>query len=422
MPDRTIAPPFQTPAQTKLTRVESTTLSNGLPFHHLILGDQEVCRVEMVLRSGKWFEEKPGVSYFSSKMLLEGTARYSSKEISDRLDFYGAFYEITPGLDFVTLTLYCLSKYLPEVMPFFLEIAAMANFPEKELDTQKRIKTQQIRVNNQKTAALAAKGFRHLLFGQQHPYGHELVEDEVVNVTVDDLQAFHREAFFNKPEVIVAGKVAPRVLDGLAKLFGQFQYIVKDAPVRKAANSPFVREIIPLEGSVQASLRIGTITVNKRHPDHFPLTLLNEILGGYFGSRLMKNIREDKGYTYGIFSSISYLQQESFWTIGTDVKREVAVAAIEEIGREMRVLKEQEVPAAELETVKNYMAGTFLTSITSAFSLADKFKTIHFSGLGYDYYDQYIARIRETTSEELLRVANDFLKEEEWVQVVGGGV
>ena len=422
MLDRTIAPPFVVPAHAELKKVESYKLGNGIPFHELILGDQEVCRLEIIARSGKWYEPRPGVSYFTSKMLLEGTSRYSSREISEKLDYYGAFYEVSPGLDFVAVSFYCLSKYVDEVIPYFVEVIAGASFPEKELETQKKIKIQQIRVNNQKTSALAASGFRKLLFGERHPYGHDLSEAEVEDINTEDLKSFHRQLLFNKPEIIVSGKISPGELKGLAANFETFPQVAVAPPACRANETPFVREIIPLEGSLQASLRIGTITVNKYHADHFRIMLLNELFGGYFGSRLMKNIREDKGYTYGIHSSISYMQNAAFWTIGTDVKREVAVSAIEEIGKEMKILKHEPVPAAELETVKNYMTGTFLTSITSPFSLVDKFKSIHFSGLNYDYYDQFLAGIRDATAEDLMRVANDFLKEEEWIQVVAGGI
>ncbi len=422
MPDRTIAPPFKIPSHTTLERVASSTLANGIPFHQLLLGDQEVCRVEIILRAGKWYETKPGVSYFVAKMLLEGTPRWDTTAIAEKLDYYGAFYEISPGLDFITLSVYCLSKYVEDVVPFFKEVVAEAAFPEKELETQKKIKVQQIRVNNQKTSALAAKGFRQLLFGERHPYGHELTEPEVEAISAEDLRQFHSQVLFNQPEILVAGKIPGAGIKSLISLFETMPKVDAEAPVFSEHKTPFVREIIPLQESVQASLRIGTQTVNKFHPDHFRIQLLNELLGGYFGSRLMKNIREDKGYTYGIFSSISFLQKAAFWTIGTDVKREVVVAAIDEIVKEMKVLKSEPVPSDELETVKNYMTGTFLTSITSPFSLVDKFKSIHFSGLGYEYYDHYLTNIRSTTAEELLRVANDFLKEEEWIQVVGGGI
>ena len=422
MLDRTIAPPFVVPAHAELKKVESHILGNGIPLHELILGDQEVCRLEMIVRSGKWHEPKAGVSYFTSKMLLEGTPRHSSKEISEKLDYYGAFYEVSPGLDFVAVSFYCLSKYVEEVIPYFIDVIADASFPEKELETQKKIKIQQIRVNNQKTSALAASGFRKLLFGERHPYGHDLSEAEVGDVNAEDLKSFHRQLLFNKPEFIVSGKISPGQVKSLAAIFENFPQVAVDTPVYRANETPFVREIIPLEDSMQSSLRIGTITANKYHPDHFKIMLLNELFGGYFGSRLMKNIREDKGYTYGIHSSISFMQQAAFWTIGTDVKREVAISAIEEIGKEMKALKQEPVPAGELETVKNYMTGTFLTSIASPFSLVDKFKSIHFSGLGYEYYDQFLAGIRDATAEDLMRVANDFLKEEEWIQVVAGGI
>lgn len=422
MLDRTKAPAFDIPSHTSLRQVHSSKLLNGLNFHELIVGDQEVCRIEIIVRSGSWFDPGNGISYFTSKMLLEGTAKLGARQIADRLDYYGAYYEVAPGLDFVTLTVYSLSKYVGEVVPFFIEAVVNAIFPEPELETQKKIRLQQIRVNRQKTSSIASKGFRSLLFGPEHPYGRELEEKDLDNATTDVLRHFHQQLFFHQPEIFVSGKLSKDQISVLKEQFLSLPFVNSADPVYQSARPPFVRQILPLEESVQASLRIGSITVKKKHPDHFHIMLLNELFGGYFGSRLMKNIREDKGYTYGIYSSISYLQKEAFWVIGTDVKREVAVAAIEEIVKEMRILKDVPVPAAELETVRNYMAGTFLTSISTPFSLMDKFKSIYFSELGYEYYDQFLASIRTASADDMQRVANDFLKEDDWIQVVGGGI
>lgn len=422
MLDRTQAPAFQIPAHTSLQPVTSIALSNGVMYHELVLGSQEVCRIEIVMRSGVWYEANNGTAYFTGKMLLEGTLRLSARQIADKLDYYGAYWEITPGLDFTTITIYTLSKHLEEVVPFFVEAVMQAAFPQKELDTQKKIKTQQIRVNRQKTAALAAHGLRNLLFGAHHPYGKELLEEDVEAIDVSLLQRHHKENLFNKAEIFVSGLFSEAQSVQLQRLFGGLPVVSQPPKAFAVPATPFVREIVPLEGSVQASLRLGRLTVDRHHPDHVNLMLLNELFGGYFGSRLMKNIREEKGYTYGIYSSISYLQHEAFWQIGADVNREVAIAAVEEILKEMRVLCNEPVPPAELETVKNYMAGTFLTSISSPFAVMDKFKSVHFAGLDYGYYDRLLSGIRQSTTRDLLRVANDFFDEEKWLQVIGGGI
>ncbi|CAD5293047.1 MULTISPECIES: pitrilysin family protein [unclassified Imperialibacter] len=422
MLDRTAAPEFHIPTRTDLKHVTSSTLDNGIQFHELILGDQEVCRIEIVLRSGNWFEEKEGVSYFTTKMLLEGTEKLSGRQIADKLDYYGAYWEATSGMDFVTLTVYSLTKYLEEVVPFFLSVVVDASFPEKELETIKKVRIQQIRVNKQKTSALASSGLRHLLFGQSHPYGKELSEEEVGKVTSADLKEYHKNRLWGQAEVFVSGKLSSEELSKLKGFFGDFPSRAVSLPNYPVVTAPAVREILPVNESVQASLRLGKTAHDKHHPDHYHLMLLNEVFGGYFGSRLMKNIREDKGYTYGIYSSLSYLQNAAFWVVGTDVKREVAIASIDEILKEMRLLRTEPVPSEELETVKNYMIGTFLSSISTSFSLMDKFRSIHFAGLDYEYYNRLLTSIRTATSEDLLRVANDSFKEEDWLQVVAGGI
>lgn len=422
MLDRTAAPAFQIPAHTSLQRATTSTLVNGIQFHELLLGDQEVCRVEVVLKSGNWYETRDGISFFTTKMLLEGTHKLSGRQVADKLDYYGAYWEATAGMDFVTLTVYSLSKYLHEVVPFFLETVLEASFPEKELELLKKVRVQQIRVGKQKTSAVASSGLRALLFGSHHPYGKDLDEEQVALVNVEDLKNYHQSKLFNQAEVFVAGKLSATQIDSLKNIFSSFPATDFPLTAVDARTTPPVREIIPVEGSVQSSLRLGKRAVGRQHPDHYHLMLLNELFGGYFGSRLMKNIREDKGYTYGIYSSISYLQNDAFWVVGTDVNREVAIAAVEEVLKEMAILTSEPVPADELDTVKNYMIGTFLTSISTPFSLMDKFRSVHFSKMDYDYYDNLLTSIRTATAEDVMRVANDSFDQESWLQVVAGGI
>ncbi len=422
MLDRTVAPPFHIPTRTDLKHVSSSELPNGIKFHELVLGNQDVCRIEVVLKSGNWHESKEGVSFFTTKMLLEGTNSMSGRQIADKLDYYGAYWEATSGMDFVTLTIYSLSQYLNEVLPLFLEAVVEASFPEKELETLKKARIQQINVGLQKTSTLASSGLRSLLFGQSHPYGKELSENEVALVTTDDLRTYHKDTMFSGAEVFVAGKIGDTELKKLKEIFSGMRSQKPVWTTYPCNTVPSVRQIIPLEGSVQATLRLGKIAPDKHHPDHYHLLLLNEVFGGYFGSRLMKNIREEKGYTYGIYSSISYLQNAAFWIIGTDVKREVAIPAIEEVLKEMKQLRREPVSADELETVKNYMIGSFLSSISTSFSLMDKFRSIHFAGLGYEHYDQMLSSIRTASSEDLLRVADASFDEKDWLQVIGGGI
>jgi predicted Zn-dependent peptidase len=165
---------------------------------------------------------------------------------------------------------------------------------------------------------------------------------------------------------------------------------------------------------------MGRKLFTRSHPDYFKMMVLNEILGGYFGSRLMRNIREEKGLTYGISSNLFTLQKEGYLLIGTDVKREFTSLTIEEVYKEMNILRTEPVGEEELETVKNYMAGSFAGSLSTPFALADHFKAIYFDGLTYDFYEHYIENILNTSAQQLQDLANQYLTDNSMLVVIAG--
>ena len=190
-------------------------------------------------------------------------------------------------------------------------------------------------------------------------------------------------------------------------------------PAFKKAEKEF---IIKKEDSVQSSIRYGRMLFNHTNQDYFDVYVLNEILGGYFGSRLMQNIREEKGYTYGIHSSVVPMQEGGYFVIGTDVKREFTKYTLVEIEKELQRLIDEPVSDNELLTVKNYMLGSFVGDIQTSFAIADKYKTIYFHGLGYDYYDRFFARIQSITAQDIQAVAKKYLNPSDMSYVVAGGM
>jgi predicted Zn-dependent peptidase len=165
---------------------------------------------------------------------------------------------------------------------------------------------------------------------------------------------------------------------------------------------------------------LGTQIINRSHPDYQKFLVTNEILGGFFGSRLMKNIREDKGFTYGIGASVNVFEHEAYMVIGTDVKKEVANQTFEEIEKEIKMLQTTLVDEEELAIVKNYILGSFMGSINTPFSLIDKYKTLHYSNLNYDYYDRYYETISQISAETVREIAQQYLNYDEMVKISVG--
>ncbi|CAN5292238.1 pitrilysin family protein [soil metagenome] len=422
MVDRTKAPVFKKIDSISLQNPEKHLFDNGAPLFVINAGSQPILRLEFIIRAGIWYESKPGLAYFTSKMLLEGTETKSAHEISYLFDRFGAHIEITPGFDFLTIAIYTLSKHLPALLPIIREILTEPTFPNPELETLKKIKIQNTRVNSEKTNYLASVNFRKKLFGDHHPYGKELTEEEIQDISLEDLQVFYQEYLFNEWEIILSGQVESIHIELIRNYFETHPRNSLELNSYLSSNENTCPSIIEKSSSLQSSIRIGKKLFTKDHPYFHKIQIVNEILGGYFGSRLMKNIREDKGFTYGIHSNVISLRKEGYLVIGTDVKKENTVQTIEEIYKEVRILSESPVEDLELETVKNFMTGSFLAEINTPFALADKFKSVHLHGLHVEIYQDYIQTINNIDSDSILEIANKYLSENEFVEVIAGGI
>ncbi|HSY61632.1 MAG TPA: pitrilysin family protein [Cytophaga sp.] len=421
--DRTIAPAINSIDRFHLPKVETVSFSNGSILHKFALGSQPVVRVEWIFNTGSRVEEKIGTSFFTSKMLAEGTTILTSTEIQEFLAQYGAFLEIHPGNERINITLFCLEKHLADLVPFIKSLLTESIFPEEQLIKMKQIQSQSIQVNQEKTAYLAGVAFRELLFNNNHPYGKHLSLETIVALNHSDLTSFFKNEVANKQcDIILTGGFNTEAVTLIEKLFGTD--VVQKANIKQnmpALSKPTREIIIEKEGSVQTTLRYGRMLFNHTHTDYFDAYVLNEILGGYFGSRLMQNIREEKGYTYGIHSSIVPMQEGGYFVIGTDVKREFTKNTIIEIEKELQLLIDTLVSDNELETVKNYMLGSFVGDIQTPFAIADKYKTIYFHSLGYDYYDRFFARIKSITAVEIQNIAKKYFNPSEMSYVIAGG-
>lgn len=422
MLDRKKAPEFQKINAIHFQEPETRELDNQLPLYVIKAGKQPVLKLEIIVRAGSWHEEKKGTSLLTTKLLKEGTKSKSAREISYLIDKYGAFLELNPGLDYSIVSLYTLSKHLPALLPVVKEILLEPSFPETELLTLKNIKIQHIKVNKEKTNILASQEFRGAIFGAAHPYGKILQEDDLKAIAPSDIQQFYNNSYQSKWELILSGEVREEDISLVNKSLGQhtldhaislYNYTLAE----KAHN-----HITEKPKSLQSSIRIGKPFLDKGHPDYNKMLVVNEVLGGYFGSRLMKNIREDKGFTYGIQSNLVALKNAGYFVIGTDVKKENTSETIREIHHEISKLQETPVAGDELETVKNYMTGSFLGEINTAFALSDKFKMIHLHGLGYDYYQNYLETINSITAEEIQILSQKYLLSESLTEVVVGGI
>lgn len=421
---RTSPPPFHAINQIEILRASETRLKNGIPVFYIRAGTQDLVKVELIFPAGMWQQPVPLCGSAASAMLQEGTASRSAKAIAELTDYYGAFLETGITHDFASVAVYSLSKHLEKILPLVSEIISGSVFPEEEWNVYLQNKRSQFTVSNQKVHFIARKKFSELLFGNDHPYGHNVTEADFDNLKKETVFDFYKKSYTAKDALVIAsGNVTGITLQLIEKHFGDIPE--QSVSGKEGKNNPSQKttpgeHYIEKKDALQSAIRIGKMLFTKTHPDYPAMLVVNTILGGYFGSRLMANIREEKGYTYGIGSNMVSYTHGGFFSISTETGAEVTASALQEIYFELNRLRTEKVSAEELSRVKNYLLGSFLRSMDGPFALADRFKGIYFHRLGYDYYERFIETVKTITAEKILELANTYLKKEEMVELIVG--
>ncbi len=406
MLNRKTQPPFAKEFSFDLPTPEILVLKNGLQLVWVKGIQQEIIKLDFVFKAGKWYEPKKGVAYFTAHMLEKGTTKLSSRKIAKILDQQGAQLEISTGADFTSITLYSLSKKFDKVIQVVFDVLHESIFPEDELSLMTSIFLQNLKVNKEKNSFLASRALQRNVFGKNHPYGSSADESDIEKINVADLTSFYKSSF-TPYEVYLTGNLNPNQSSLLIESLSQLKFKHSQAiDILESSIAPFQEKIIK-EESVQSSVRLGKLTVKKSHSDYVGLLLLNHILGGYFGSRLMKNIREEKGLTYGINSSVNSHLNASFITIATDVNKDKLDETLDEINKELLSLINTSIPTAELETAKNHFLGNLQLEISNPFSAADKIKHLRLNQLQPDYYSILFDKVKKLSDIDLQAIASD---------------
>jgi len=422
--DRALQPEIKEIGKIDIRQAKKFTLDNGIPVYSINAGFQELVKIEFIFHNKSFDVNRPLLNSATNRMLSEGTSKYTGQQLADHIDYYGSFYETDENFDFTSVILFSLNKYVESTLPFIGEIIHDPVFPLRELDIYKRNSRQRLTVENEKVSSMARRKFNEVIFGNAHPYGYFTQTDDYDKLQQEQLKAhFHEKYSPANCTIIISGLIKDNLVGILNNLFGK-NLNEKSLPVSSSQNlfqtSVTKKHFFEKDGAVQSAIRIGKPFFNRTHPDYPGMAVLNTILGGYFGSRLMSNIREDKGYTYGIGSAIVSMKQEGYFFISTEVGADVTNAAIEEVYKEIEILKDEPVESEELEMARNYMLGTFLKGMDGAFQLAERFKSVYLNGLDYSYYDRYVQKVRTIQPDELKELARKYFDINGFFEVVVG--
>ena len=421
MLDRTIAPVSYPIERIDFPKYELVHLDNGIKVCLINLGEQDVFKLELNTDAGALNTSIPGVASMTAQLMKRGTKTRTAKDINESFDFYGAFWDVQANFDLGTITIYSLKKHFETLIHLLEDILVNSIFPENEFKKEMEIEAQRTNLNWEKTSFAANQYFRKAIFGSD-PYSRFSTADSLKNIQIEHLKSFYKKHWSNsKPSITLSGKVGEMEIKVLNQTLGQLNF-QESSSKNSFSNSLTSEKRIQhsKENSTQSSIRFGKIGMTRKNPDYFKFTVLNTILGGYFGSRLQKNIREEKGFTYGISSSMIPMQRAGYWVVGTDVNKDKAEETISEIRKEIAILQTDLVSDSELVLVKNYLMGSFTGELTQAFDIADKVKIIQLEGLALDFYDQFQDEILSCKAQELRDLANNYLSLDDMTEVIVG--
>lgn len=422
-PDRTQAPAIHPFGALSLPQPSAEVLPNGIELYTINKGSEAVCRIDMLFDGGRFAAHVPAVADLCGPMMRRGIPGSDADRIAEALDFYGAWLQTGTTLHYSTLSLFSLNRNLARVLPLLTAIISAPTFPESDLRLLVGQRIQQLRINSGKVRIVAGEEFNRLVFGKDHPYARVSTADDFDNLQVADLQAYHHRYYLNtRLRVVLAGCITADV----ARLVREFLCALPCHTTSSTATAPPLLpqdkhlSLIDRQGSLQSGIRMGMPTIGCSHDDFPLLGMANLILGGYFGSRLMTNVREEKGYTYGISSYIISLQQGAYLTIMTETGTEYTRSLIDEVRKELQRLGEEDVPADELETARSYMQGRHARISDSPFSLSDYYISSMVSGTPFDYFAREDTAIRTATAADIRRVTAQYLPAEKLYTAIAG--
>ncbi len=406
--------------QLSLKPYEKYVLRNGVEVYAINAGAEEVVMLDMVFYAGNWFEEQNLVAASTNFLLKNGTSKKTAFEINEAFEYYGAYLNRNCYNETATITLHSLTKYIGELLPVIKELVTDAVFPEREIGIYKQNMKQRLNVNLKKGDFVAGRLIDAYVYGEEHPYGKYSSFEAFDAVEKSQLHDFYNKYYINgKLIIFVAGSLPANLFQLLDNAFGDLgnqPISLPDINTSPAAEKKY--RVTNDPNGVQGAIRMATDFPNRHHPDFQKAMVLNNLFGGFFGSRLMSNIREEKGYTYGIYSYIQNHIQKTAWLVSTEAGRDVCEATIVEVYKEMERLRIEPVDEEELLLVRNYMMGTILGDLDGPFQILARWKNIILNGLNESYFYSQINTIKTVSAKELQELANKYLHPEKFYELV----
>lgn len=398
-------------------------LPNGVSLYHLQGEDKGIVRLDILFKGGYSVQHKPLQALFTNRMLREGSEGCSGAEISRKLDYYGAWIDMYSSQECNHIILYVLAKHFSNLLPVVEDFVKRPLFPQENLDVVRRNNKAHFLISSQKVEVVAQRYFEHSLWGESHALGKILQAEDYDAITRDDLLQYFGEVYSHRNcTLFLTGTQDASVLDAVTAAFGNEEWgvapqVVTDMPV--PASLVECRKVV-MENTLQSAVKVGCFTLPSSHPDFFDLRILNVLLGGYLGSRLMSNIREENGFTYDIISEIDSYGKGNAFMISSQAANEYVTPLLVELYKEIERVRTDEIPLAEVELVRNYIMGELCREFEGAIAKTEVFVNAWLSGDGFDSVNRYIDAVKAVTSQRLQDVARKYLLRENMIEIIAG--
>lgn len=425
MTDRTIAPPVTNVQSISLLPVQQVDFPNTFKLYYIHSNESEVIQLSFFFKAGFIYQtQKLLVNAFSS-LITSGTLKHSSKEIGEILEYYGVFYSVEPSAVYTKIQFTCLKKNLSHILPIVEEILKYANFPDHEIDIYVKNHIEQFQTQIKNVNTLAQWNYSKIIYGDTHPLNKLHTPDDYKNITRDKLLYFYTTHIHpNNGFIFISGNIDDETLKQIENFFGKEIFHQTQHQFSETVPLPNSYEqhlYIQLPDALQSAVRIGMdLPISYSSPDYFDLVIANTLLGGYFGSRLMSVIREEKGYTYGIYSNLTTYDRYSVFTVASEVKAEFTQATIDEVLNQINLLQEQIPDKDELQIVKSYLAGEVLDNTDGILKQHNVLASLITRKLEKDYYNRFLARIESIQPEDISHVFKKYIDTEKLKKCIAG--
>lgn len=394
-------------------------VSDNVPLFHMKEVANDTAKIDLYFDAGK-IKGPNGESSFVNGLLLSGTLDKTSTEINRQISSLGGFFESGIAMESAALSIYCLRENISEIVTIVLDAIANVTFPEDELIEYKNDRKQRHNINMGKVSFLAQREFQMRMFSSDKDYSKVTDLEDIEVIQREQLIDFHKQHYLlGLTKAFIVGNIEEQEVNSIINQLKSFA-IPEHTSFKNEMNNASGEFHVIKENALQSAIRIGKILFNKTHEDYLDFLILNTIIGDYFGSRLMTNIREDKGYTYGIGSSVVEFSKFGYFIIATEVGSDHREAAINEIKMEIERLQEELVTPIELELVKNYMLGQLLKSADGPYAMSDLFLSAMIQGKDLSFYNEAIQSIHDITPLRIRDLARKHLNWESFTVVSAG--